>query len=222
MSRRLPLFPLEVVLFPGALLPLHIFEPRYRDLLTDCLAGDRRFGLVPAGSGEHPPAPGAVGTTALVRATQPLPDGRSNILVAGEARFLVRRYLEEPKAYLVGWVEPFADEEQGTETPADVRDDLVRLADRCLAALSELTDQAEQPAWSADPGELTFQIAARLRLDRDFQRRFLGMRSPAHRAVLLHQLLPKAAAELEGRAATRTRARRNGSGGSAPDLEFPG
>jgi Lon protease-like protein len=64
MSLRLPLFPLGVVLFPGVLLPLHIFEPRYRRLIEDIVAGDRRFGLLLPGIGREAPPAGAVGTVA--------------------------------------------------------------------------------------------------------------------------------------------------------------
>src|SRR5205807_1315981 len=88
MARELPIFPLPIVLFPGAPQPLHIFEPRYRELLADCLAADRRFGIayVPA---EYPPGSeplpraGDVGCVALIQNTQGLPDGRSNILTVG-------------------------------------------------------------------------------------------------------------------------------------------
>jgi len=69
MSLRLPLFPLGIVLFPGGLLPLHIFEPRYRRLLDDIVEGDRRFGLVLPGIGREAPAVGAVGTIAELRVT---------------------------------------------------------------------------------------------------------------------------------------------------------
>src|SRR2546426_1423516 len=91
MARELPIFPLPIVLFPGAPQPLHIFEPRYRQLLADCLATDRRFGVayVPAerdAGGESLPRPGDVGGVALIRNTQGLPDGRSNILTVGERR----------------------------------------------------------------------------------------------------------------------------------------
>ena len=58
---RLPVFPLSVVLFPGTPMPLHIFEPRYRQMLDDCLAGDRRFGITPPGRAGEAPDPGMVG-----------------------------------------------------------------------------------------------------------------------------------------------------------------
>ena len=69
MFRELPIFPLPLVLFPGASQPLHIFEPRYRQLLTDCLEGDRRFGIAyaaPDQQSDPAPAPGDVGCVAGV------------------------------------------------------------------------------------------------------------------------------------------------------------
>src|SRR6266705_1321721 len=99
MARELPIFPLPIVLFPGAPQPLHIFEPRYRQLLVDCQDGDRRFGIAyvaPDGAPAADPAPSAgdVGCVALIRSIQPLPDGRSNILAVGERRFVLRRWVE--------------------------------------------------------------------------------------------------------------------------------
>ena len=92
-GRLLPLFPLPVVLFPGVPLPLHIFEPRYRTMLADCMEGDRRFGILyrPDEAGELALEPGHVGCVAHVESTQPLPDGRSNIIVTGEERFELAR-----------------------------------------------------------------------------------------------------------------------------------
>src|SRR3989449_1162245 len=71
MPRELPIFPLPIVLFPGAPQPLHIFEPRYRQLLQDCLAGDRRFGIAlvappPAPGGGPVPKPGGGGCVAPI------------------------------------------------------------------------------------------------------------------------------------------------------------
>ena len=108
---RLPIFPLSVVLFPGTPLPLHIFEPRYRRMLADCLAADRKFGITPPGAERETPDPGAVGCIAEVRVNQELPDGRSNIVVLGGSRFVVRRELSESVPYHVAAVELFDDEE---------------------------------------------------------------------------------------------------------------
>ena len=214
---KLPLFPLDMVLFPGALLPLHIFEPRYQQMLGDCLAGDRRFGLLPSG-GEERPATGLIGTVAEIRATQPLPDGRANIVVSGERRFMLRRYLEDPAPYYVGLVDPFDDEQEEVEAADEHTKDLRRLADRCAEALRQLTDTPAPANWAADAATLSFQVAAMLEVDREFKRRFLGMRSAVHRVVLLLELLPTIVSDLEARGAVRTRASGNGTGGAHPDI----
>ena len=92
MPRELPIFPLPLVLFPGASQALHIFEPRYRRMLADCLAGDGRFGIAyvsarTAHEAEAVPSTGDVGCVAVIRSTHRLPDGRSDILTEGERRF---------------------------------------------------------------------------------------------------------------------------------------
>src|SRR5262245_62423121 len=84
--RELPLFPLPVVLFPGMPMPLHIFEPRYRKMLSDIHAGNNLFGLSyfdAASSANEIPPTGHIGCVAEVTETQALPDGRSNILTVG-------------------------------------------------------------------------------------------------------------------------------------------
>lgn len=89
---ELPLFPLQVVLFPGRPLPLHVFEPRYRQMLADCLEGDRRFGVVAIRSGSEI-GDGAVtfdvGTVAVIEDVQRLPDGRAELLTRGSQRFRI-------------------------------------------------------------------------------------------------------------------------------------
>ena len=211
---RLPLFPLEVVLYPGTMLPLHIFEPRYRTMLADCLAADRRFGLLPPGSDGQPPPTGVIGTVAEIRASQPMEDGRANILVEGSSRFMLRRYLPEETPYLVGLVDPFEDEE---EDEADLASDLVslrQLADRLAEARRIIGDGVPMPDWAADAGGLSLQVASLLSVDITFKQRFLGIRSAAHRV----QLLPGIVADLEARALVKRRASRNGSGGVHPDI----
>src|SRR3989440_10473921 len=115
MPRELPIFPLPVVLSPGAPQRLHIFEPRYRQLLADCLAADRRYGIayVPAEHelGSEPlPRPGDVGCVALIQNTQGLPDGRSNILTVGERRFVLIDWVGSDRPYRLARVEEFDDE----------------------------------------------------------------------------------------------------------------
>src|SRR6185436_13154200 len=93
---ELPIFPLPLVLFPGAHQPLHIFEPRYRKMLADALAGESRFGISLADPGSDPdaaPQPGDAGCVAQVLSCQQLPDGRSNIMTRGETRYTLSEYI---------------------------------------------------------------------------------------------------------------------------------
>lgn len=107
---ELPLFPLKTVLFPGQVLPLHIFEPRYQTMIRRCLADDSQFGVVLIRDGEevgHVTAePYQVGTfTRIVESTH-LADGTMNILTVGTERFRIRHLLHD-QPYLRGEVESF-------------------------------------------------------------------------------------------------------------------
>jgi Lon protease-like protein len=104
---ELPLFPLHTVLFPRQTLPLHIFEPRYRQMIADCLQADRTFGVVLIREGAEvggPAVPYDVGTTATIQDVERLPDGRMNVITVGHERFLIQDYDAASKPYLVGRV----------------------------------------------------------------------------------------------------------------------
>lgn len=106
---RLPLFPLNTVLFPGMVLPLHIFEPRYRELVNHCLETHTPFGVAFIESGSEvggPAQPHAIGTYGLVQGVERLADGRMNIEVVGQERFKIVT-LHHDKSYLCGTVERF-------------------------------------------------------------------------------------------------------------------
>jgi len=121
---KVPLFPLNVVLFPGMALPLHIFEPRYREMTADCLADQAPFGVVLALADEQSDGGVAarVGTLARIADYERLPDGRYNMLALGTSRFEVIGYQGEmadtdeqnDKTYLVGIVRPLRDFEDST------------------------------------------------------------------------------------------------------------
>jgi Lon protease-like protein len=109
-SIELPLFPLNVVLFPGMVLPLHIFEPRYRLMIKQCIEEEKLFGVVLVQPecvlGEE--RPHQVGTTARIVAAERLDDGRYNLLTEGGRRFrILEEHREQP--YLSALVEEFCD-----------------------------------------------------------------------------------------------------------------
>jgi Lon protease-like protein len=218
MAFRLPLFPLSVVLFPGNPLPLHIFEPRYRRMLVDCLAADRRFGITPVAEDGPPPGPGSLGCVAEIRLNQELPDGRSNIVVIGGTRFVVGRILTESLPYIVGLVQGFEDEEGTEPAEADVVS-LRRLTAQYLAGLRELNDEApEEPVLPEDPVSLSFHISGSINCDLGVKQRLLAERSTAQRINALLLLLPVLNNTLENGIEVHRRAHGNGKGGALPDV----
>ena len=117
--RHLPIFPLPLVLLPNELLPLHIFEPRYRKMLKDVqheqnIMGISFFDSGDESSGEQP-EPGTIGCAAEIQEVQELPDGRSNILTTGLIRYRLLDYVDAGEPYLVAEVEFFKDEPDDEE-----------------------------------------------------------------------------------------------------------
>ena len=215
---RLPLFPLAVVLFPGTPLPLHIFEPRYRRLLADCLAADRKFGITPPGAERERPEPGTVGCIAEVRVNQELPDGRSNIVVLGGSRFVVRRELGESLPYYVAAVELF-DDDAGSAPPHEALVRLGELFARYHALLRQLHDlEPEDVSLPEDPAALSFHVSAGVECDPGVKQRLLGERSTARRVDALLLLIPVLTSAVESGLRIHRRAHSNGRGGTPPDL----
>jgi Lon protease-like protein len=216
MPFRLPLFPLSVVLFPGNTLPLHIFESRYRRMLADCLADDRRFGITPIAEGTTP-APGSIGCVAEVRLNQELPDGRSNILVVGGTRFVVGRILEESRPYIVATVQAFEDEE-GTEPAGDELALLHQLSATYLAGVRELNDDVpEEVVLPEDSAGLSFRVCSSIECDFRIKLRLLAERSTARRVHALLLLLPVLNSAVENGIKIHRRAHGNGKGRALPD-----
>jgi ATP-dependent Lon protease len=218
MAFRLPIFPLSVVLFPGTPLPLHIFEPRYKRMLADCLAGDRRFGITPVNGSSEVPTPGSVGCVADVRVNQEFPDGRSDIVVVGGSRFVLGRLLHEPYPYLVAMVESFEDEAE----PAPTEEDISRLRalfGRYFAELRELNDlMPEDLALPDDSGSLSFHVASGIECGVAVKQRLLAERSTSKRIDALILLLPVLIGKLESALNVHRRAHANGKGGAIPDV----
>ncbi len=161
--RELPLFPLpDVVLFPREVLPLHIFESRYRMMLKSVLEDDRRFGVVRWDPQNQ--AMAAVGCCAEVLQHQTAEDGRSNIVTLGQQRFRVLDVVRETpfRTAMVSWIE---DEPVTAESDLE---SLTRSVDHALRDVVELTGKLTgSPASLPDdlpdlPRELSFWIGAHL------------------------------------------------------------
>jgi Lon protease-like protein len=161
MSEMLPLFPLGTVLYPGLLLPLHIFEERYRQLVKDLLANGEapRFGVVAIREGRETGVSGVsalypVGCTAVLRQVQKYPDGRYDIVTVGVQRFRLLA-LDESRPYLQGEVEMLPDE-AGDPAEAELAARAVRPAFsgylRALASLAQHDPQQPGGAPEAAAG----------------------------------------------------------------------
>lgn len=205
MKQLLPLFPLDVVLFPGTPLPLHVFETRYKDLISECLDNKTRFGIVRAkaeqeGEAEDEESPETdnteqeqeqaladVGCTAeIVAVTKTYPDGRMDIVAEGRERFEVLD-IDEQRSFLRAEVLYFDDEAGNTDAEAIAR--AVKLHGEILAiagAKQSLPEELRQ---------ISFHLAGSLPLDLDFKQALLEMRSESKRieAVItaFEAILPK-------------------------------
>ena len=119
-NSSIPLFPLNVVLFPGMLLPLHIFEDRYKTMIRDCLGSSQVFGVVLAKNkrAQAPDVGGVffddlydIGTTAHISAVEHYKDGRMTLITVGQDRFILRDIHPSQNDFLIGRVDPLPMEE---------------------------------------------------------------------------------------------------------------
>jgi len=196
MSELLPLFPLGSVLFPGALLPLHIFEPRYRLLVRRCVEREQPFGIVLIRSGsEVGPAaePHEIGTEARIVAVSPVADGRSYIVTRGERRFAVDGIVSDAEPYLVGRVR-YLDEREG-ENAAVNTDLALEALGRYLVAVLAVTDDARgeraltEELKGVAPVDVAWRIAGSMAVDPAEQQSLLEMPSAAERLVAETRIL---------------------------------
>jgi len=160
-ARELPLFPLQdVVLFPGSPLPLHIFEMRYRAMVTTILGTDRRFGVVMLDPDTAKSA--RVGCCAEIVDVKHLADGRLNILTRGQERFQVLNFVQE-KPYLVGLVEWIEDRqpERDLSSPAS---EVAQLLKHVVQLSAKLMDkQVKLPKEiPTEPQALSYWVASNL------------------------------------------------------------
>lgn len=221
-----PIFPLHLVLFPGTPQLLHIFEPRYRQMLDDCMAGDRRFGVsfVEPGGGVDPlPEPGEVGCLAYVQAVRRLRDGRSHIVTVGQDRYVLQGFVPADRLYRVAQVDTFNDDRESGAAPDDAGENVRRGFSKFAAGMTALTD-ATPGAFDlpTDPTALSFHVAATLDISPSAKQELLALRSTGQRLERLAGLLDALNREMEGRVAVHARARRNGKGGRDQTVDIVG
>lgn len=178
----LPLFPLDLVLFPGTPLPLHIFEPRYREMISECVDQKKAFGVVRA----KEDGVAEIGCTAeIITVAKKYPDGRMDIVTEGRERFEIMQVNHE-RSFLQAEVLYLQDDAEGASSEdvaqaVKLRDELIDLAGSANSA-------------EIDGPQISFNLVASLPLDLDFKQTLLGMKSEAERiqAVIsyLETILP--------------------------------
>jgi Lon protease-like protein len=192
------LFPLPLVLVPGEQAPLHIFEPRYKELIAECLSEGADFGLVLADDDGMRD----VGTRAsVVEVLEQFPDGRLNIVIEGGERFRLLE-LTGGRSFATGEIDVVEDE---ADEPSEEE------RERCLTAYERVVAAAEAELEELDrDAALAFQIAARIDLGTDVKQALLELRSERERVVRLAGLLEKAAEAVTREREIRNRASSNG------------
>lgn len=200
MPPLLPLFPLDVVLFPGTPLSLHIFEPRYKEMIGECLAQKKPFGVVRA-QGE---AVAELGCTAeIVDVVKRYPDGKLDIQTVGRRRFEVVEVNSE-RSFLQAEV-VFVDDEPGT-APKETIERALELHRKVLFAIGE----AEETVIESDSPQLSYHLAGALPMDLDFKQTLLGVRSEIERMEGLIEFYEAILPKLQKAARRRQKAGGNG------------
>ena len=219
---HLPIFPLPLVMLPNEVLPLHIFEERYRQMLTDVSRDGNMFGISlfePEGGFIERPATDTVGCVAEIKETETFPDGRSNILTVGIVRYRLNEYVETESPYLVGDVTFFEDD------PPDV--DVETLAAEVFELFERMAHAAFKIGGSrgrfpeirqTDPESLSFLITAAFNFESDKKYRLLEMTSTLLRLTELKEVLDRTVGQMEQSADLQSASRQNGHSKKKLDL----
>ncbi len=174
MSSLLPIFPLVLVLLPGAPLPLHIFEPRYKEMIAECLEQKKPFGVVRASSN----GVADIGCTAeIMSVTKKYDDGRMDILTRGVERFEVIQ-VNEDRSFLQAEISVVQDEDE--DEPGKPATEIVTQAVRLHAEIAKLAG-TEPSGPEEHGGNLSFLLAGSLPLDLDFKQSLLSTLSEVKR-----------------------------------------
>lgn len=212
---EMPLFPLNVVLFPGMPLPLHIFEPRYRLMIGICLDEQREFGVVLIRSGSEvggPAVPYDIGTSARIVQAERLEDGRMNILTQGVRRFRILRIIQETP-FMAAEVEML--ESQGKDNPQ-----VPALAQRVASLFTDyyrlqlaLSNQWMRTVpYPRDPDALADLVAERLTVSHQQKQKLLEALDVGRRLEIEEALLEEERREMQQRVKMAQRARWAGFG----------
>lgn len=196
----LPLFPLDLVLLPGVPLPLHIFEPRYKEMIKECLEKKSPFGVIRAKQESFV----NTGCTAeIINVLKTYPDGRMNILVEGQKRFEVLQVNQE-RSFLQAEVF-YLEDEADPAAAADIEKALA-LHGEIMALAGAKPEETER----TDASQLAYRLAGSLPFDPDFQQALLEMNSEVERVRAIISFFERILPALRRSASAKRRAGGNG------------
>lgn len=196
----IPLFPLDLVLLPGVPLPLHIFEPRYKEMIKECLEEKKEFGLIRS----HGEALENIGCTAeIIQILKTYPDGRIDLLTEGKKRFEVL-HLNQERSFLQAEIFFLEDDAEGADGPD------VKTALRLHGEIMQLAGAEAQDDEAASADQLAYRLAGSLPFDPDFQQALLEMNSEAERMRAIISFFERILPVLQRNARAKRKAGGNG------------
>jgi Lon protease-like protein len=219
-TRRLRLFPLNTVLFPGAILNLHVFEPRYRQMISECLDANEAFGVVLIREGKEAGdvdvLPHEIGTTAEICEVKPLPADRFYISTTGRRRFKIQNVVSRDP-YLLVEVEYLEEELEDRNAVVELTDEVRGEFREYLRLLVEFSGTAPDFDLPSDPVDASFLIGDALQVADTMKQRLLELSNTQQRLTeelgFLRRLLPQLRALLERKAAQAPVERDDAPGG---------
>jgi Lon protease-like protein len=221
VTKRLRLFPLNTVLFPGAILNLHVFEPRYRQMISECLDANEAFGVVLIREGQQvgdaDVMPHDVGTTAEICDVTPLPAGRYYISTTGRRRFRIQDVISRDP-YLLVEVEYLEEELDDRSAVGELTDEVREEFREYLRLLVEFSGTSAEYDVPNDPVDASFLIGDALQVADAMKQRLLELSNTQQRLTVelgfLRRLLPQLRTLLERKAEQSPVERADAPGGS--------
>lgn len=222
--QKIAIFPLATVLFPGAVLPLHIFEDRYKKMIRYAIEHGGVFGLQyrsdAAIGHETPPATGSIGCIAKINGVVPVEGGRMNIVSTGLIRYRILG-LHQATPFIVARIEPVTDDLEPGADLNRIFDDIVELCRKFLAAAQAL-DESPAPVNQDLPDEpeaFSLLVASALPIGNDAKQTFLEITSTRLRLSRLRPFVTSALSDYADRLKTQQMAKSNGHGSIRSDPE---
>jgi uncharacterized protein len=196
----IPLFPLDVVMLPGAPMPLHIFEPRYKEMIAESIEKSTPFGIVRS----QQDSVAEIGCTAEIsEVVKKYEDGRLDIVTEGQKRFKITG-LDQERSFLRGEVDFFGDEEESAASKAEI-EKLIKLHEELLTIAG-----ADATGIELDDPQLTFHLAGSVPLDLDFKQNLLAMRSESLRVEAMTEYYALLVPRLKRTLKVKEKSRGNG------------